>query len=340
MKKAIITGVTGQDGTYLACHLLKQGYEIWGGTRKKSLDQAWRLRELGIVDRVHVLQLDLIDASLVLKAIESVQPDEIYNLAGHSFVADSFDQPLYTTQVNAIGATHILEAIRETDTNIRFYQASSSEMYGNNGRMRQNETSHFVPLSPYASGKCFSHWMTVNYREAFNLYACSGILFNPESPLRDDRFVSRKITQGLARIKANQAPFLELGAIDVYRDWGHAEDYVRGMHLMLQQSSPDDYVIASGECHSVREFVDIAAMSCGWCPQWIGEGLNETCIDQQSGNQLVRINPNYMRSWDMRRISGDPAKAKSKLGWKPKFNFQTLVSEMMEHDLRNFSKNT
>jgi GDPmannose 4,6-dehydratase len=333
-KRAIITGISGQDGALLARYLLTQGYEIWGGTRETSLREAWRLNELGILSDIHTLNLDLTDGPKVIEAIASLAPDEIYNLAGQSFVADSFRQPLYSSQVNAMGALYILEAIRTCNPNVRFYQASSSEMYGNNGQTIQNETSTLIPSNPYAYGKCFSHWMTINYRKAYNLFAASGILFSHESSLRSNEFVTRKITQGFARIKANEIPFIELGAVDAQRDWGHAEDYVRGMYLMLQQHVADDYVLASGECHSIRDFVNLAASICGWQAKWVGEGVDQICIDEISKKLLVKINPAYLRSWEVPPIKGDSTKAKAHLHWTPINNFESLVSEMMEQDLR------
>ena len=330
-KTALITGISGQDGAYLAHHLLSHGYVVWGALRRSSLDNQWRLKELGILEEIHLIDLELLEPVNIINVIRMVKPNEIYNLAAQSFVGVSFTQPIYTSHVNALSTIHILEAIRAVDSNIRFYQASTSEMFGNNGDEILDEGSRFSPMSPYATAKLFSHWMTINYRHAYDLFACCGILFNHESPLRGIDFVTRKITYGLARLRKEEIPYVDL---DAKRDWGHAKDYVRGMYLMLQQEEADEYVLASNTSHSVRDFINIAAPICGWSPEWVGEGSQEACIDTVTGTELVRVNPKYFRPSDVRYLRGDSSKAKRVLNWSPNIDFESLVVGMMEEDLK------
>lgn len=336
-KTALITGITGQDGGYLAQHLLNQGYVVWGAVRRSSQDSQWRLRELKILSDINFFDLDLMETSNIMSSVRKIEPDEIYNLAAQSFVAVSFKQPVYTSQVNAIGAAHLLESIREINPKIKFYQASTSEMFGNNGASIQNENTLFKPESPYAASKLFSHWLTVNYRKSHDLFACSGILFNHESPFRGLDFVTRKITAGFAQIKAKNIQFVDLGNVDARRDWGHAEDFTKGMQLMLNHSTSDDYVLATGEDHSVREFVSLAASVCGWVPEWVPQGGGEGCFDKKSGKQLVKIDSEQFRPVDVQALLGDSSKARQTLGWEPKWKFEELVVQMMEADLARIS---
>lgn len=317
MKKALITGITGQDGAYLAQFLLKKGYRVYGAFRRSSTVNLERLEYLGITDQVELVPLDLLDLGSIIRVLERVQPDEVYNLAAQSFVAVSFDQPVATGQITGLGAVNVLEAIRTVNPKIKFYQASSSEMFGKVQTVPQNEQTPFYPRSPYAAAKVYAHWMTVNYREAYGLFACSGILFNHESPLRGLEFVTRKITHGVARIKCGLAKELRLGNLEAQRDWGYAGDYVEAMWLMLQQVHPDDYVIATGEAHSVREFA-ARAFACA--------GLN--------WEDYVVADPQFMRPADVELLVGDASKARRVLGWKPKTTFEQLVEMMVKADLR------
>ena len=333
-KTALITGITGQDGAYLARHLLNQGYVVWGAARRSSQDSMWRLRELKVFEDIRFIDFDLMEMSNIIMGIKSIEPDEVYNLAAQSFVATSFQQPIYTSHVNTIGVIHILEAIRTINPRIKFYQASTSEMFGNNGDTFQNELSVFQPASPYAVSKLYSHWMSVNYRTAHGIFACSGILFNHESPLRGLEFVTRKITRSFAQMKTNKAAYLELGNLDARRDWGHAEDYTKGMYLMMQHPHSDDYVLSTGNDHSVREFVTKAATVCGWMPKWMGDNMDEVCIDEITGRELVKINPELFRPVDVEFLRGDATKARNVLAWETQWSFEGLVVEMMEADLR------
>lgn len=337
VKTALITGITGQDGAYLARHLLDLGYTVWGAARRSSQDNQWRLRELGILGDIRFLDLDLMEISNIIQGIRKIEPDEVYNLAAQSFVAVSFEQPIYTSQVNAISVAYLLEAIRISHPDTKFYQASTSEMFGNSSEVFKNEKSDFEPASPYAISKLYSHWMSVNHRNAYNMFVCSGILFNHESPLRGLEFVTRKITSGLAQVKAEKLPCIELGSLDARRDWGHAEDYTKGMHLMMQHSHSDDYVLATGKDYSVREFVTMAAEVCGWKPEWTGKNAQEVCLDEATGRVLVRVNPTYFRPVDVEFLRGDPGKARKILGWQTNWTFESLVVDMMESDLRRVS---
>ncbi|GMR00373.1 MAG: GDP-mannose 4,6-dehydratase [Zetaproteobacteria bacterium] len=341
MKKcALITGITGQDGSYLAELLLDKGYEVHGIKRRTSLFNTDRIdhlyRDPHESDQRFVLHHgDMTDSSSLIRIIQQVQPDEIYNLAAQSHVAVSFEEPEYTADSDAIGALRLLEAIRMLglEKKTRFYQASTSELYGKVVETPQSETTPFHPRSPYGVAKMYAYWITVNYREAYGLYACNGILFNHESPVRGETFVTRKITRALARIKLGLQDCLYLGNMNALRDWGHARDYVLMMWMMLQQDAPDDFVIATGEQHSVREFVDAAAGELGIHMTWQGEGVNETGTDQD-GRVIVRVDPRYFRPAEVETLLGDPSKAKRKLGWEPAIRFEELVAEMVREDLK------
>ena len=339
-KKALITGVTGQDGAYLAEFLLGKGYEVHGIKRRTSLFNTDRIDHLyqdpHDPDQRFILHHgDMTDSSSLIRIMQQVQPEEIYNLAAQSHVAVSFEEPEYTADSDALGALRLLEGMRilGLEKKTRFYQASTSELYGKVREIPQSETTPFHPRSPYAVAKMYAYWITVNYREAYGIYACNGILFNHESPIRGETVVTRKITRALARIKLGLQDCLYLGNIDSLRDWGHARDYVQMQWLMLQQDEPEDYVIATGEQHSVREFVTVAAAELGITVNWQGEGVNETGTDQ-NGKIIVRVDPRYFRPAEVETLLGDPSKAKRQLGWEPKIGFAELVKEMVLSDLR------
>jgi|SRR5438105_11570983 len=339
-KRALITGITGQDGAYLAEFLLDKGYEVHGIKRRSSSFNTDRIDHLYQDPheqhvRLHLHYGDLTDATNVIRVIQKVQPDEIYNLAAQSHVGVSFETPEYTANSDALGTLRILEAVRilAREQRTRFYQASTSEMFGNAQETPQRETTPFYPRSPYAVAKVYGHWITVNYREAYGLYACSGILFNHESPIRGETFVTRKITRALARIHEGLETRLYLGNLDARRDWGHARDYVRAQWLMLQQPEPDDFVIATGEQHSVREFVARAASELGMTIEWRGRGADEQGTDTATGRTIVEIDPRYYRPTEVDALLGDASKARSKLGWRPQISFDELVKEMVAADL-------
>ncbi|ACO04626.1 MAG TPA: GDP-mannose 4,6-dehydratase [Persephonella sp.] len=339
MKKiALITGIRGQDGAYLAKLLLEKGYEVWGADRRSGDSSNWRLKELGIENDVKILYMDLLELTNIMRVIEKIKPDEVYNLAAQSFVGVSFDQPILTSEIDAMGVLRLLEAIRMFKPDTKFYQASTSEMFGKVQEIPQTEKTPFYPRSPYGVAKLFGHWITVNYRESFNMFACSGILFNHESPLRGVEFVTRKITYHLARIKYGLQDKLILGNLDAKRDWGYAKEYVEGMWLMLQQEEPDDYVLATGETHTVREFVEKAAAAAGFDIVWKGEGVNTKGIDRKSNKVIVEVSPEFYRPAEVDILIGNPKKAEEKLGWKPKTKFKELVEIMMEADLERVSK--
>jgi GDPmannose 4,6-dehydratase len=338
MKKALITGITGQDGSYLAELLLTKGYEVHGIKRRSSLFNTDRIDHLyqDPHDRARRFFLhygDMTDTSSLVRIIQSVRPDEIYNLAAQSHVAVSFEEPEYTADTDALGTLRLLEAIRilGLEKTTRFYQASTSELYGKVRETPQSETTPFYPRSPYAAAKLYAFWITVNYREAYGLYACNGILFNHESPVRGETFVTRKITRGLARIKAGLQESLFMGNLDSLRDWGHARDYAEMQWLMLQQEQPEDFVIATGEQHSVREFINLAAAKLDMPLHWQGSGVDEKACDER-GRLIVAIDPRYFRPTEVDNLLGNPAKAKAKLGWEPKTGFDQLVTEMVEAD--------
>ncbi len=338
-KRALITGITGQDAAYLAKLLLEKGYEVYGGYRRSANLDFWRLKELGIEQDVKIVLFDLLEFTNIFNTIKTIQPNEIYNLAAQSFVAASFKQPIVTAEIDAMGVLRILEAIRTLNPNIKFYQASTSEMFGKVQAIPQNETTPFYPRSPYAVSKLMAHWMCVNYREAYNMFNCSGILFNHESPLRGLEFVTRKITYGVARIKYGIQDKIVLGNLSSRRDWGYAPEYVEAMWLMLQQDTPDDYVVATNETHSVREFVEAAFKTINIELAWEGEGVNEKGIDKSTGNVLVEVSPEFFRPSEVDLLIGDYSKAKKKLGWSPKTSFEKLVSIMVEADIERIAKN-
>ena len=340
MKKALVTGITGQDGSYLAEFLLQKGYEVHGIKRRTSLFNTDRIDHLyqdpHESNRRFILHHgDMTDSSSLIRIIQHVQPTEIYNLAAQSHVAVSFEEPEYTANSDALGALRMLEAIRilELEKSTRFYQASTSELYGLVQETPQKETTPFYPRSPYAVAKLYAYWITVNYREAYGMYACNGILFNHESPVRGETFVTRKITRALARIKLGLQDCLYLGNLDARRDWGHARDYVEMQWLMLQQEEPEDFVIATGVQYSVRDFVNAAAKELGMAIAWEGTGVDE--VGFLLGKPVVRVDPRYFRPTEVETLLGDPSKAKAKLGWTPQTSFDDLVAEMVREDLKS-----
>lgn len=344
MKKALITGITGQDGAYLAELLLEKGYEVHGIKRRASLFNTDRIdhlyqdpHEKGVRLKLHYG--DLTDSTNLIRIIQEVKPDEIYNLAAQSHVMVSFETPEYTANADAVGTLRILEAIRILGMakKVRFYQASTSELYGKVQETPQKETTPFYPRSPYAVAKIYAYWITVNYREAYNVFACNGILFNHESPLRGETFVTRKITRAVARIKLGLQEKIYLGNLDSKRDWGHAKDFVEAQWLILQQDQPDDFVIATGKQYSVKEFVEAAFHEVGINIRWDGKGIYEKAYDD-SGRVLVEVDPRYFRPTEVEALLGDPTKAKKKLGWEPKVTFKELVSEMVREDLKDAEK--
>lgn len=330
MKKALITGVTGQDGSYLAEFLLEKGYKVYGMYRRSSVETFERISH--IKDKITLVEGDLTDMSSIMRIIEQTAPDEIYNLAAQSFVPGSWTQPEATANITGVGVLRILEAIRLINPKIKFYQASSSEMFGKVQETPQKETTPFYPRSPYGVSKVFGYWITRNYRESYNIFACNGILFNHESERRPTQFVTRKISNSIAKIKLGKQGCLELGNLDAKRDWGYAGDYIEAMWLMLQQDKPDDYVIASGETHSVREFVELAFERVGMKIRWEGKGVDEVgiCNDEV----VVKINPNFYRPAEVELLLGDSTKARTVLGWNPKVSFKELVNIMVDCDLK------
>ncbi|WJZ48046.1 GDP-mannose 4,6-dehydratase [Synechococcus phage DSL-LC03] len=329
MKVALITGITGQDGSYLAELLLEKGYEVHGIVRRSSLINTHRIDH--IYDSIKLHYGDLTDSTSVVKAIQKIQPDEIYNLGAQSHVKVSFEMPEYTADVDAMGTLRVLEAVclLGMESKVRIYQASTSELYGLVQEIPQSETTPFYPRSPYGVAKLYGYWIVKNYRESYGLHASSGILFNHESPRRGETFVTRKITQGLSRISTGQQDLLRLGNLNALRDWGHAKDYVEAMWLMLQQDEPDDYVIATGEQHSVREFVEKAAPYFGFKIEWMGEGINEVGFDWNTEKPIIKVDPKYFRPAEVETLLGDATKAKQKLGWEPKISFDQLIEDMV-----------
>ena len=330
MKKAIITGITGQDGCYLAKLLLSKGYKVYGAQRRNTGKRYWRLDELGITDQIEFVDIDLSEPYNIEKVIDKVQPDEFYNLAAQSFVGLSFEQPQVTTITNSLGVLNILEVIRNKYPDIKFYQASTSEMYGKVLETPQKETTRFYPRSPYGCAKAYSHYLTVNYRESYNLFTCSGILFNHESPMRGEEFVTRKITKGLVHWLKNGKP-VELGNLDSKRDWGHAEDYVEAMWLMLQQDKPDDYVISTGKTYSIKDFIN----KCLNRLEITNYNKGDQFSDNQ-GNYIVKTNPKFVRPAEVDLLVGDSTKAKKELLWKPKHNLDSLIDDMIQADLKRY----
>ena len=335
-KIALITGITGQDGAYLAQLLLEKDYIVYGTYRRTSSVNFWRIGELGITQHpnLHLVEFDLTDLSSAIRLLQKIEPTEIYNLAAQSFVGVSFDQPITTGQITGIGAVNLLEAIRIVNPKIRFYQASTSEMFGKVQAIPQIESTPFYPRSPYGVAKLYAHWMTINYRESYDMFASSGILFNHESPLRGQEFVTRKITDTLAKIALGQAERLELGNLDAQRDWGYAKDYVLGMWKMLQVEKPDTYVLATNRTETVRDFVSLAANAAGISLAWQRSGLDEIGLDQKSGKTIVSINPRFHRPAEVDLLIGDPAKAKLELDWQPSTSLEELCVMMVEADLR------
>lgn len=343
MKKALITGITGQDGSYLAELLLEKGYEVHGLVRRSSSFNTDRIDHIlkDIHDksaRVFLHFGDLSDASNISRLLEKIQPDEIYHLGAQSHVRVSFDMPEYTADVTGLGTLRILDAIRDSGVKTKFYQASSSEMFGLVQHVPQTEETPFYPRSPYGVAKVYGYWITKNYRESYDLFACNGILFNHESPRRGETFVTRKITRGLARVHLGLDETLYLGNLDAKRDWGYAKDYVEGMWLMLQQDKPDDYVLATNETHTVREFIEISAARLGFDIEWQGKDTDEIGIDKKTGKVIVKIDPRYFRPAEVDLLIGDPAKAKKELGWEPSVKFKELVEIMVDADLEAESK--
>lgn len=340
MKKALITGITGQDGSYLAEMLLAKGYEVHGMIRRTSTFNTERIDHIYQDPHEEDQQLflhygDMVDASNISRLVEKIDPDEIYNLAAQSNVAVSFEQPEYTADVDGLGTLRLLDAIREARVDTRIYQASTSELYGDVKEVPQDEETPFHPRSPYGVAKLYAFWITKNYREAYDMYACNGILFNHESPRRGKRFVTRKISRGVANIKQGNQDKLYLGNLNAKRDWGYAPEYVEAMWLMLQQDEPDDYVVATGETHTVREFAQNAFESAGYEIEWEGEGVDEIGRDKSTGDVLVEVDPEYFRPAEVDLLKGDPSKAEEKLGWTPKKNFEDLVQIMIKNDLES-----
>jgi GDPmannose 4,6-dehydratase len=345
MKRALVTGITGQDGAYLADFLMKKGYEVHGLKRRASSFNTARVDHLYRDPHEEDVRFfmhygDLTDSTNLIRIIQETQPDEIYNLAAQSHVKVSFETPEYTANVDALGTLRLLEAVRilKLENKTRFYQASTSELYGKVQEIPQKETTPFYPRSPYAVAKLYAYWITINYREAYGIYACNGILFNHESPIRGETFVTRKITRALARLKTGLSGILHIGNLDAKRDWGHARDYVEMQWLMLQQDKPEDYVIATGEHYSVREFIEIAARQVGLSIRWEGEGVDEKGINEETGQIMVAVDPRYFRPTEVQDLLGDAGKARKNLGWKPRITFQQLVAEMVEADMQEAQK--
>ncbi|MDR1559681.1 MAG: GDP-mannose 4,6-dehydratase [Clostridiales bacterium] len=331
MKNALITGITGQDGSYLSELLLEKGYNVYGVMRRKSVVDYGNTAH--IKDRIHFIYADMTDVVSLITAMKISQADEVYNLAAQSFVATSWEQPIATADIDAIGVTNILEAIRVVKPEAKFYQASSSEMFGLVQEIPQTENTPFYPRSPYGVAKLYGHWITKNYRESYGMFACSGILFNHESERRGKEFVTRKITDAASRIKLGLASHVELGNMDAKRDWGHSRDYVRAMWLMLQQDKPDDFVVATGETHTIREFAALAFGKIGADIEWIGKGADENGVDRLSGKTLVKVSPKFFRPAEVDFLLGNPAKAERVLGWKREVPFDGLIELMVENDL-------
>jgi GDPmannose 4,6-dehydratase len=335
-KTALITGITGQDGAYLAQQLLEKGYVVYGTYRRTSSINLWRIQDLGVAEHpnLHLVEYDLTDLGTSISLVQRVMPEEIYNLAAQSFVGVSFEQPTTTAQITGLGALNLLEAIRLVNPKIRFYQASTSEMFGKVQAIPQDENTRFWPRSPYGVAKLYAHWMTVNYRESYGIFGASGILFNHESPLRGREFVTRKITDAVARIRLGKQNVLELGNLDAKRDWGYAKEYVDGMYRMLQANEPDTFVLATNRTETVRDFVTMAFKGAGIGIEWRGQGEAEMGIDVATGKTVVRINPKFYRPAEVELLIGNPAKAKVTLGWEAKTTLEELCHMMVQVDLR------
>jgi GDPmannose 4,6-dehydratase len=340
MKKALITGVTGQDGAYLASLLLQKGYEVTAAYRRSSSPDFWRIRELGIESnpRLRLTELELVDLGSCLRLIEKTEPDEIYNLAAQTHVGFSFHHPMTTAHATGLGPLHFLEAIRNINLGIRYYQASSAEMFGKVQAVPQNEATPFYPRSPYGVAKLFAHWMTVNYRESYGLFGCSGILFNHESPLRGLEFVTRKITDGVARIRLSDAGPIELGNLGAKRDWGYAKEYVEGMWRMMQADEPATYVLATNRTETVRDFATMAFAAAGMDVEWVGQDEKERGLCPKTGRDLVRINPDFYRAAEVDLLKGDASKARNLLGWKPGTTLEQLCAIMVQADLERVER--
>ncbi|MCC4117950.1 GDP-mannose 4,6-dehydratase [Aromatoleum toluclasticum] len=336
MKSAVITGMTGQDGAYLAQLLLGKGYKVYGTFRRTSSVNFWRIEELGIQDHpdLHLVEYDLTDLSSNIRLLQNSGATEVYNLAAQSFVGVSFEQPITTAEITGLGAANLLEAIRIVNPKIRFYQASTSEMFGKVQAIPQTETTPFYPRSPYGVAKLYAHWMTVNYRESYGIFGASGILFNHESPLRGREFLTRKVSDSVAKIKLSKLDVLELGNLDAKRDWGYAKEYVEGMWRMLQADIPDTYVLATNRTETVRDFVTMAGRAVGYDLQWEGKEENEVGIDRISGRTLVRVNPKFYRPAEVDLLIGNPEKASRELGWEPTTTLEQLCQMMVEADVR------
>lgn len=336
MKKAIVTGITGQDGAYLAQLLLDKGYKVYGTYRRTASVNFWRIEELGIQNNpnLELVEYDLTDQANSIRMVAKIEPDEIYNLAAQSFVGVSFDQPLATAHITGLGCVHLLEAIRIVNPKIKFYQASTSEMFGLVQEIPQKESTPFYPRSPYGVAKLYAHWMVINYRESYNIFGCSGILFNHESPLRGREFVTRKITDSVAKIKLGKLECLELGNLDAKRDWGFAKDYVEGMYLMLQADKPDTYVLATNRTETVRDFVSMAFKAVGIELEFSGKEDNEIATNKATGKVVVKVNPKFYRPAEVELLIGNPQKAKDELGWEPKCTLEELCAMMVKEDLR------
>lgn len=341
MKKAIITGITGQDGAYLAQLLLEKGYKVFGAYRRTSSQNFWRIDYLGIRNHPNLMLVehDLIDAASTIRIVSEIKPDEIYNLAAQSFVHVSFDQPLATSMITGIGVTHMLEAIRIVNKNIKFYQASTSELYGKVQEVPQKETTPFYPRSPYGISKLYAHWMVTNYRESYDMFACSGILFNHESPLRGIEFVTRKVSDAVARISEGVQDFIELGNLDASRDWGFAPEFVQGMYKMLQHNNPDTFVLATNKAYTVRQFVQYAFNVVGIDVKWEGSGVSEIGINKKTGKKIVKINKDFFRLSEVDALIGDYSKAEKELAWVPKVELKKICQIMVESDLKSLKTN-
>ena len=337
VKKALITGITGQDGAYLAELLLEKGYHVYGAYRRTSSVNFWRIEFLGIQKHpnLHLLEYDLTDLSSAVRVLSNYEIDEVYNLAAQSFVGVSFDQPIATAKITGLGTLCLLEAIRIVNSKIKYYQASTSEMFGKVQEVPQSENTAFYPRSPYGVAKLYAHWITVNYRESYDIFACSGILFNHESPLRGLEFVTRKITDGLAKIYLGKLDVLELGNLDAQRDWGYAKEYVEGMYLMLNYKTPETFVLATNQTYTIRSFVELAAKHLNMSLAWNGVGQDEVAVDTNTGKVVIRINPKFYRPAEVDLLIGDSSRAKLELGWSPKTNIDELAKLMVHADLEH-----
>ncbi|MCD6433175.1 MAG: GDP-mannose 4,6-dehydratase [Sulfurimonas sp.] len=336
LKKAIVTGITGQDGAYLVELLLSKDYEVYGTYRRTSSVNFWRLEEVGVLNHknLHLIEYDLTDQANSIRMVMDIEPDEIYNLAAQSFVGVSFEQPLATAHITGLGCVHLLEAIRIVNPKIKFYQASTSEMFGEVQEIPQKENTPFYPRSPYGIAKLYAHWMVINYRESYNIFGCSGILFNHESPLRGREFVTRKITDSVAKIKLGLLDCMELGNMDAKRDWGFAKDYVEGMYLMLQADKPDTYILATNRTQTVRDFVTMAFKAAGIEVEFKGSAENEIAVNRATGETVVKVNPKFYRPAEVELLIGDPQKAKDELGWEPKCGLEELCLMMVKEDMK------